>query len=66
MKKPLFVEALEKGLTNTNSVVMMRYVDLLIEVTNVAEELFEFFKERGIALTSSMILTLLRTYEITH
>ena len=48
VKRPIFESYLEKGLQHTNSVVTMRYFDLLIEVTNASQEIFEAYKAKGI------------------
>jgi len=48
VKRPIFESYLEKGLQHENSVIMMRYFDLLIEVTNASQDIFEAYRSKGL------------------
>ena len=47
MKSKVFLNHIEAGLKHTDSVIAMRYLDLLIFITNQSEELFKLYNEKG-------------------
>jgi hypothetical protein len=61
IKRDLYFKFLVNGIQNPDSVVAMRYLDLLIYTTNLSEEVFNLYQEKGYG---DMILTLYKSEDV--